>query len=60
MTIYGRLCGRYHDHIWRSMWKVNLVVCLEVVNLLVECMVPELLADKDHSIQFILEPRCVP
>ena len=48
MTIYGRLCGGY------------LVVCLEVVNLLVECVVPELLADEDHSIQLILEPRCVP
>ena len=36
-----------------------LVVGLEVVNLLVECMVPELLADEDHSLQLILEPRCI-
>ena len=36
------------------------MICLKVVNLLIEGMVPELLADEDHGIELVLESRCIP
>ena len=43
----------------KSSALAHLVVGLEVVYLLVECMDPELLTNEHNSIQFVLESRLI-
>ena len=49
--------------LWYALFGIiycsHLVVCLEVINLFVEGMDPELLTDEHNCIEFILESRLI-